>query len=404
MDSVKQPAYFTILARNYLPAALALNESLRRHGDGTPLSVLLIDVTDDTELPDVPGVRWMHPGMLDLDERTVLELAMSYELVEFATAIKPLVFRLLLREHEEVAYLDPDTYVVSPMEELSPALAEGAGIVLTPHYLEPVPPGSPFSEGHLLHVGVYNLGFAALDRRAGEFLDWWWGHLKSECLHDPLSGLFVDQKWVDLGSVLFDASPLRHYGYNVGMANIHERAVASDSDGYYIAGHADRLRLFHFHAFDPRRPDELSTRFRTSHPDGLLTSDVAAEAEALNALCREYAALVLEREAEIGPQPAYIYATDTKGRRITHRMRHAYRVEALASPGKLPSPFVAAEAADYERWRRSAFPLAGRLMAGDVAKGIRCALMEEYETTKRRLPGLTSSLRGRLIEKGGMWE
>ena len=188
------------------------------------------------------------------------------------------------------------------------------------------------------------------------------------------------------------------------MANIHERAVASDSDGYYIAGHADRLRLFHFHAFDPRRPDELSTRFRTSHPDGLLTSDVAAEAEALNALCREYAALVLEREAEIGPQPAYIYATDTKGRRITHRMRHAYRVEALASPGKLPSPFVAAEAADYERWRRSAFPLAGRLMAGDVAKGIRCALMEEYETTKRRLPGLTSSLRGRLIEKGGMWE
>ena len=121
----------------------------------------------------------MHPGMLDLAERTVLELAMSYDLVEFATAVKPLVLRSLLAEHEQVAYLDPDTYVVAPMEELCPALdASAGGIVLTPHYLRPVPPGSQFSEGHLLHVGAYNLGFCAVDRRAGEFLDWWWEHLR----------------------------------------------------------------------------------------------------------------------------------------------------------------------------------------------------------------------------------
>src|SRR3954453_19355754 len=148
---MEQPAYFTILARNYLPAALALGESLRTHGDGTALAVLLIDATDETELPVIPGVRWMHPGMLDLDQRTMLELAMSYDLVEFATAVKPLVFQALLREHEQVAYLDPDTYAVSPMEEISPALdASGGGIVLTPHYLHPVPEGSPFTEGHLL--------------------------------------------------------------------------------------------------------------------------------------------------------------------------------------------------------------------------------------------------------------
>jgi len=85
-------------------------------------------------------------------------------------------------------------------------------------------------------------------------------------------------------------------------------------------------------------------------------------------------------------------------------MRHAYRVAALASSGKLPSPFVAAEAADYERWRRSAFPLAGRLMASEVAKGVRCALLEEYDSVKRRAPRLAASLRGRFVEKGGMWE
>ena len=399
-----QPAYFTILARNYLPAALALSESLRRHGDGTPLTVLLIDATGDTDLPDIPGVTWMHPGMLDLEERRVHELAMSYDLVEFATAIKPLVFRALLGKHEQVAYLDPDTYVVSPMEELTPALSGGAGIVLTPHYLQPVPAASQFSDGHLLHVGVYNLGFCAVDRRATDFLDWWWGHLNTECLFDPIAGLFVDQKWVDLGAVYFDATALRHHGYNVWLANLHERPVATDSDGYLIAGTDDRLRLFHFHAFDPRRPDEMTTRFRTSHPGGFSSPNGSEGTDALSALCEEYAGIVLEKEREIGPQPPYIYGEDASGRKITRRMRHAYRVAALARPGSLPSPFLPEEAERYEDWRRSALPLAGRLMLSDVAKGIRLALPEEYDNIKDRLPGVTSSLRGRFIQRGGMWE
>ena len=257
---MNQPAYCTILARNYLPAALTLSESLLRYGDGTPLTIFLIDATDETDLPETPGVRWMHPGMLDLPERTVLELAMDYDLVEFATAVKPLVLQVLLREHEHAAYLDPDTYVVSPMDELSPALEASHGIVLTPHYIDPPSDGSQFSEGHLLHVGFYNLGFCAVDRRAEDFLTWWWGHLSKECLHEPLAGLFVDQKWVDVGGGFFGATSLQHRGYNISIANLHERPIARDEDGYFIAGADDRLRLFHFHSFDPRRPDELTTR------------------------------------------------------------------------------------------------------------------------------------------------
>ena len=390
-----QPAYCTILARNYLPAALTLNESLREHGDGTPLTVFLIDATEETELPDVQGVRWMHPGMLDLPERAPHELAMSYDLVEFATAVKPLVLGAVLREHEHAAYLDPDTYVVSPMEELEPALEESpGGIVLTPHYVDPPPQGNLFAEGHLLHVGFYNLGFCAVSRRAGDFLDWWWGHLRNECLHDPLSGLFVDQKWVDVGGGFFGASGLRHKGYNVSVANLHERPIDRDADGYYIAGTDDRLRLFHFHSFDPRRPDELATR--------RAFAETRAEGEGpLRDLAREYAAIVLEKERQIGPKPAYPYNADTTGRRITRRMRHAYRVASQEEDGALPSPFVAAEAADYERWRRGARGLAGRLMLSDVMKAMRMALPEEYERVKKRLPGLTTSMRGRLIERSG---
>src|SRR4051812_6799001 len=128
------PLFCTILARNYLPKALTLSDSLRRHGGEHPLVVFLIDVDDNTELPQVDGVRWMWPAQLGLDERTILDLAMSYTLVEFATAVKPLVLQTLLRENEQVIYLDPDTYVTSPMAELAPALAASpGGIVLTPH-------------------------------------------------------------------------------------------------------------------------------------------------------------------------------------------------------------------------------------------------------------------------------
>jgi hypothetical protein len=388
-----QPAYCTILARNYLPAALTLSESLRQHGDGTTLTIFLIDATEDTELPEVPGVRWMHPGMLDLPERSVLELAMSYDLVEFATAVKPLVLGALLREHEQAVYLDPDTYVVSPMEELGPSLESGAGILLTPHYLEPPPAGSQFSEGHLLHVGFYNLGFCAVDRRAANFLTWWWGHLSTECLHEPLAGLFVDQKWCDIGGGLFDAKSLRHRGYNVSAANLHERPIARDEDGYYIGGTDDRLRLFHFHAFDPRHPEVLTTR--------VTLTDGRTRQEALQELSREYADEVLAKDRQLGPQPAYRYAADTAGRPFTRRMRHAYRVGALADPATLPSPFLPDEAEDYERWRRRSRRLTRRLMLSDVAKAMRMSLPVEYERVKRHLPGMTTRLRGRIIEKSG---
>jgi hypothetical protein len=391
------PAYCTILARNYLSRALMLNDSLLRHGSEFPLVVFLIDATPETELPDIPGVRWMWPAALDLPERDLLDLAMSYDLVEFATAVKPLVLKALLREYEQVVYLDPDTYVTSPMVELGPALDSSSGVVLTPHCLQPNLAESRFSEGHLLHVGVYNLGFCAVNRNADAFLTWWWGHLRSECLHGPLDGLFTDQKWVDVGAVLFGSTALRHYGYNVSVGNLDERPIARDAEGYHVVTNGDRLRLFHFHAFDPHHPEDLYGRQSTS------ARDIDTGSEAIIELSRHYAAALIEKQREIGEQPAYVYGSDTTGRRITRRMRHAYRASVLADPGSVPSPFLADEAADYARWRRKARPLAGRLMLSDLAKGARCAMPEEYDALKRRFPRLTKSLRGRYVEDTGMW-
>ena len=395
-------AYTTILSTNYLAKALTLAETLQRHHPGARLTVLVIDSADAAHLAGVrqEGVEIVGTDILGLPHRDVLRLATIYDLVELATAVKPLLLKALLVDAEQAAYLDPDTYVTSPMVELSPDLegSEG-GILLTPHFLDPVPPGAELTEGHLLTVGVYNLGFCAVDRRALPFLDWWWGHLEHECLWDPLSGLFVDQKWCDIGSVTFRAGAWRHRGYNVSVANLHERPIVLDDAGYGIAGHLDRLRLFHFHAFDTSRPEELSTRLATS------TAHLRTEGTAIDQLCREYADALIAHEQALPPADPYPYWTDTRGRRVSRQLRRAWRIEERRRTEPLPSPFLAEEAAAYDSWRRRALKTEARELMGDAVKSARLALPEEYGRLRNRFPRLVGKLRGAATKNAdGIWQ
>lgn len=389
--------YCTVLATNYLPKALALAESLQRHM-GARLVVLLIDAesADDHVLPDLP-VRLLGTDFLGLDRRELLGLTTRYELVEFATAIKPLLFKRLLEETEQVFYLDPDTYVTEPMEELSGELeASEGGILLTSHFLHPLPEGAPVNEGHQVMVGIYNLGFGGWDRRAIASLDWWWERLRWECIVDALNGLFVDQKWMDIGADLFRARALRHHGYNVSVMNVHERPLAQDEKGYAIVGKDERLRLFHFHAFDPQRPELMSVRWAES-PVHSLTEDTT-----IRALAEEYAAAVLACSATLPPAPAYRYNHDTEGKRIPRLIRRAWRVQARAG-ADLPLPFLPEEADAWKAWKRAAWKTVGRELGGDAAKGARITLVDEFVYVKERFPRLVSGVRGKMVGKSGIW-
>lgn len=391
-------SYCTILTTNYLPKALALADSLRRHEDGAELKILFADIRRDDDLPQVDGVECLSTAALRVSERSVLQIAMTYDLVEFATAVKPLLLKALLADADQVVYLDPDTYLTSPMVELSPELqASDGGILLTPHFLEPVPKDADMTEAHMLAVGVFNLGFCGVDRRAIGFLDWWWDHLSVECLYEPLAGLFVDQKWVDIGSTLFNARSLRHTGYNVGLGNLRERPLAIDAEGYYNTSNGERLRLFHFHAFDSSNPTRLSMRFEHTREAEL------DEDSAIRALCLEYAEVLRGFEQSLPPAPPYPYATDSRGRRITRRLRKAYRLDARTHGESLPSPFEPAEAEAYDAWRHGAWKTVTRSLAGDSAKSARWIFPEEYNRMKARFPRLAGKLSSRFGSGDGMF-
>jgi hypothetical protein len=395
-----EPAYCTILAQNYLPKALALATSLRER-QGLDLKILLIDAETDADLPDIPGASLLSLQFLGLESAELHRLAAAYDLVEFATAVKPRFLQRLLEDSDQAAYLDPDTFVVNPMTELPVDLAASpGGILLTPHYLVPPGAGAFANEGHLLYVGVYNLGFVAVDRRAGAFLDWWWGKLREECLFDVLSGLFVDQKWIDIGAVYYDATAWTHPGYNVSVMNLHERPLSFESGDLLVgdprAGGSKPLRLFHFHAFDAHRPEELSTRFSVS------TSSMLEANSSLEDLCRRYADLVLHNIATLPAAPAYRFNVDSKGRELGRQVRRAHRKAGLAGLNP-PSPFDPAQSSAYEQWRRSAWGEIGRDLVGDVAKAARATAPTAMGRLKDRLPGVAAFTRERFVSSSGIW-
>lgn len=389
--------YCTIVAQNYLPQALALYESVRLQEPGVELELLVIDADRRDLMDSRPGLRVVTSGDLGLTALEFDYLAGIYDVVELSTSVKPLLLRRLLAEFEYAAYLDPDMYLVAPLSELGPALS-GNPIQLTPHFLHPIPPGSSYiSEVHSLTVGVHNLGFCAVARGAEEFLDWWWTHLSRECLIYPLLGIFVDQKWTDVGGNLFGAASLRHPGYNVGPWNLHERPIHRDGDELLVGDSGDALRLMHFSGFDPRDPDAISVRLSTD-----LRGKTGA-GDAFSQLSHEYAKIQLAAKKSLGKVPNYGYAADSTGRQFSTRLRRAYRADLLESEKNgttMPSPFSPEDAAEYARWRRRSWLRRRKIAVADAAIAAKYAFPDAFRTLKKRAPRLLQRQRSKLLSAG----
>ena len=108
---------------------------------------------------------------LGLDPAEFGRLAGIYDVTELATAVKPLLLRVLLDGGaSEVIYLDPDIRIFDSLQPVAD-LAAVHGIVLTPHTMRPFPKDERQIDGFfVLAAGVYNLGFIARRRaRRGRF-------------------------------------------------------------------------------------------------------------------------------------------------------------------------------------------------------------------------------------------
>jgi hypothetical protein len=240
----------TIISPNYLAYARTVAASYLAQHPGHRFFVLIVaDLTDVRPFANEPFEAVLLPWIGWADAADLLKAAMRYEILELNTNVKPTFLKHLLAQYEldAVTYLDPDIFVYSPLTPVFAAL-EAGDCVLTPHLTSPVFDGKQPGEQEMLYNGTYNLGFCAFRNtpNAGAILNWW----EERCLHlgfsEGRTGLFVDQKWMNLAPGLFEnVAILRHPGLNMAYWNLNDRVLSGNSTAPVVNG-TSPLIFFHF--------------------------------------------------------------------------------------------------------------------------------------------------------------
>lgn len=321
----------TIIARNYLAYARVLSRSFLTHNPDSRVYVLILD-DEDGRIGADEDFTVIRPAELDIDRREFHSMAMIYDIMELATAVKPWLLRSLLeRGLPQIAYLDPDIKVYDTLEDLAP-LTQKHGLVLTPHILQPIARDGRYpSEADILSSGTYNLGFVAVSQASRPFLSWWEERLSRDCRRDVANGIFVDQRWIDLAVHYFDHHSIRDPAFNVAYWNLDQRSVDCTADGYTVDGRP--LRFFHFSGFDPRRPGIMSKHMRDA-PRNYLGNGPVRE------IFDEYASDLLAAEHLKWVVSLYGFSRTASGTLISSSMRHCYLRELRApGPAGLLDPF-----------------------------------------------------------------
>ena len=246
----------TIISPNYLAFARCLASSYLEHHPGHRFFALLVADLPDTSL--FAGEMFEPVALTEIGLADLRGEAMKYDILELNTNVKPAFLQYLFRAHglEQVVYLDPDICVYSPLEPVFASLEGGATVVLTPHLTTPLTDHHLPSEQDHLYNGTYNLGFVAFRRcaEADRILAWWNERCLALGFSEGRTGLFVDQKWMNLVPGLFaGVATLRDAGCNMAYWNLHERSLVESATGLLVVnpnGPAAPLRFFHFSGID----------------------------------------------------------------------------------------------------------------------------------------------------------
>jgi hypothetical protein len=234
----------TVCTRSRLADAAVLADSLEAFHPGVPRLLFLAE--RDIQ-PGDPGCGWQVRPAASLSMTDPDRFLFQYPPFELCCSLKPFALEAALNGPgvTGAVYLDGDMLVLAPFLDAVEAAWRDADVWLTPH-LATVSPAPAMS--NLLHTGSYNAGFlavrAAPDGR--QFLKWLQARMARDCVQDFASGLFVDQKWLDLAAAVCPGvRSLHHPGLNTGHWNLHEQTFEARGNDVLIDG-ARPLMLFHF--------------------------------------------------------------------------------------------------------------------------------------------------------------
>ncbi|HLH43226.1 MAG TPA: glycosyltransferase [Bryobacteraceae bacterium] len=347
-----QTLVFTIFAKNYLPHARALMDSVMQRHPDLGRAAILVDRPDGYFDPLAERFEIVPSEDLPIEESRRFHF--KYSLLELSTAVKPYATQYLLDRYgpENIVYFDPDILLYSSLDSILGRLKTHS-FLLTPHITSPLGDDRRPTELDILRSGAFNLGFMALRDCAESrgLLSWWKCRLQDHCRVDLANGLFVDQKWLDLAPGLFPGMGIvRDPGCNVAYWNLSHRrvecltpqrtapqrkaaenVVVPDEERTCARGggkwlvNGEPLVFFHFSGFDAERPEAISR-----HQNRF---ELASLEPAARFLYQEYAAALLQRGyAECKDWP-YAYGVFADGSPIPDVVRQRYEaIEPTADP------------------------------------------------------------------------
>ncbi len=332
---------FTSIISNYIPKARVLAETLRRHHPEISFHLFVCDaIPAHVEQSKEPFARIWTVQDLGIEDGE--QWLFQRSLVEASTGIKGLALLKLLdlEDCSEVLYFDPDIVV---LHSLDPILRhfDSASILLTPHLTEPETTYQAIIDNELcaLQHGIFNLGFLGVKNSSeGQRFAKWWAHrLHHFCWDDIPSGLFTDQRWIDLVPGFFpDHAVLRHPGFNVCTWNLTHRTVEGSLRAGFTANHQP-LVFYHFSGLDSGAQQEMLDKYGAKMP-ALYELRAWYLAECNRAGQREFSGI------------PWRYAFFDNGHPVhrLHRLRYRQRVDLRAA---FPNPFATADRnLSYYHW------------------------------------------------------
>lgn len=251
---------FTITSLNYLHKAEVLYKSIKSTNQICDFTIIICDEKQEISnfsdhFSDV-NIIWAE----NLFENNDLfhHFSFKFNIIEFNTLLKPLAFEILLKDYDQVIYLDPDIKVFNILE-----FSKSHSIIITPHYTTSLNDWSKRpNDLDLLRFGANNLGFICLNKldEANKFLDWWKNICFDYNYYEPSIGLGVDQKFIDLVPILFEKSlVLKDLGMNLAFWNIHERNIVKKEDDYFVNENTP-LKFIHFSSFPINYPFKIADK------------------------------------------------------------------------------------------------------------------------------------------------
>lgn len=378
----------TIVASNYLPLARVLADSFHLHHPEANFTIVVVDRPVEARLIRGDNFDVLPITDIDFGGDGFADMAMIYDVTEFATAVKPFALQHLLRSHDCVLYLDPDIKLFARLDPLVQATV-ASGWSLTPHCLQPIcRDGTGPTEHDIMQAGIYNLGYIGVTRSASGLLDWWAERLRRDSISDPRNHLFTDQRWIDLAVPIFSPYVERSASYNVAYWNVDQRRLWRDGDTLMV--NEDVLRFFHFSGYDPDKPHWLSKH--VTHRPRVLMS----ENQLLSEICSAYGEEVRAHRPADSEIPPYGWAEAMPGLPLSRGIRRIFRNELLEAEctgdDRPPSPFRPGGSERFLDWLNGVPATDPRRLPRFLG-----VLYEERDDFQRNFPGVA---RGNLDEFG----